>query len=197
VSQLNAWMAEADPDTVNPIGPDVRSLVFNYGVQFGGDAEFDFMIERLNGNKIVDTDRIKVIAAVGRTRDAAKILDLLEMSLDESDNPTIREQDTDRLYRGIGTSYQGSRLMFQWTEDNYQRILDHFGGISDDLLRFFADSIVSQEELDQYNAFLDKHRDTLGGTLNSLEEGLELADLNIKWTQSFYLDVKDWLIANA
>lgn len=46
VSLFSSWMDESDPDTVNPIDPELKGTVYCTALADGGQEEWDFLWAR-------------------------------------------------------------------------------------------------------------------------------------------------------
>jgi aminopeptidase N len=121
IDLFSKWMTKTDPDTNNDINANLRDVVYGTGIKKGGEKEWNFLWERFL-NATVDSERLKLIYALGASANEVCIKRYLTESLGEN----IRLQDVVYVYRAIGSSAPGRVFQFEWLKDNWDAIKAKF-----------------------------------------------------------------------
>ena len=200
LDDFSEWMEETDPDTENPIGPDLKMSVYEVAIREGGQAEFDFLLARLDDVQ-VEQDVSKIIYGLASSTNVENLNQLLEMTIDRES--VIRSQDAIYVFRGIGATSIGRRAQFDWLKDNYDRIKGYFGssnGVSsgfaamvEDLLAGFTDAANTEEEAQEVEDFLEVNIADLGSIEPAIRSGIDNINANIRWMELNFDEVVDWL----
>jgi len=194
---FDVWrMADTDYETA--VDPNVKSWAYCYGIKYGTPQDWDLAWARLQKTSQI-LERDSLIAALGCTSDPALINKYLELSIDPTS--VIRTQNKRSLYGAIGSSKQGSKLMLDWLENNWETIKEFYG---DNFVYNVAPMVANypltantQEEFDRMNNFFTQHKGELGSSADPVQQGLDKIAANVKWREQSYEQVLDWFVANA
>ena len=120
IDMFKAFMAVENPDIMNPVPLNIRSVVYCTAIKYGAEKEWQFLWDRyLSSN--VGSEKQMIISALGCTRE----LWLLQRYLDWSLNATsgVRKQDITTLYAAVVKSdagfYLAKTFFLEQTDDIY------------------------------------------------------------------------------
>ena len=189
------WMSSDDPDSDNPVDPDMKQMVYEISVRSGGQEEFDFLMERL-ANVTVEQDTTKIIYGLGSSEDSFLLNRLLNETV--TNGSAIRTQDTRHVYRAVGAGRVGRGVQFDWLENYYDIIKAYFGNnfatnVNEMLAGFMSDA-NTDEDIDRLETFLDEHRSDLQNVEDYIEQGIDTARINKRWMESNFATVLAWLV---
>ena len=201
VSQANtlfaSWMDEQSPDDSNPIPADIKAPVYSTAIAYGGAAEWNFLWDRFLA-ATVDNERLRIIVALGNSKDESTISNLLDMTI--SADSGIRKQDVGYVHSSVGSTATGRTLQFTWMEDNFIYIMEYHGtGLSNvvsSIVSSFASGAKTQAEAERIQNFYDTYKSVIAGADNIFNPAIETTTLNMKWMENNFNIVLEWFLDN-
>ncbi|TRY78485.1 hypothetical protein TCAL_06176 [Tigriopus californicus] len=185
VEQFEAWMS--NPEAGNKINPDLRQLIYEVAIQNGDQSHFNFLLNQLSQVE-VDQDIQKIIYGLGHSLHEGLLKQLLDLTL--ADEGTIRSQDFRSVYRAVGSTSFGRRVQFDWLKAN----LDVLPTSSvPEIIAGFINTANTKNEIEELEDFIEKKKDDLGLVMGSLNQGLDKARINLKWTTANFETIVDWI----
>lgn len=101
------WMNVVNPDKMNPVPLDLRSVVYCTAVRLGGEREWNFLWKRYAVSN-VGTEKVMILSSLGCSREIWLLQRYLDWSLDESSG--VRKQDSGIVFSSIATGDIGFHL---------------------------------------------------------------------------------------
>lgn len=194
---FSAWRS-ADTDYETAVDPNIKAWAYCYGIRYGSAEDWDLAWSRLQQTSQL-LERDSIISALGCTKDPELLTKYLQLSIDPTS--VVRTQNKRYLYLSIGSSKQGSDLMLDWLENNWEAIKEFYGdnfvyNVANMVARY-PDHANTQEEFDRMNNFYTTHKGELGSSADPVKQGLDKISANVKWRQNFYEQVLEWFVANT
>ncbi|XP_074096420.1 suppressor of ER stress-induced death isoform X3 [Cotesia typhae] len=197
VMQFQNWRNSPDPDANNPISPNLKSVVYCTAIKTGGQAEWDFAWERYRKTN-VGSEKDILMYALGCAREPWILSRYLEWATTE--NSGIRKQDTSRVFSAVANNPIGQPLVFSFLRNQWAR-LKKFSGSSllaiNNIVKSSTKKINTKYELKDLLDFAQEHSSELGSATRSVQQSLEQAEANIRWLDSNYIIIRDWLLKNT
>ncbi|XP_057331888.1 aminopeptidase N [Microplitis mediator] len=197
VMQFQNWRNSPDPDTSNPISPNLKSVVYCTAIRTGGQAEWDFAWERYQKTN-VGSEKDLLMYALGCSREPWILSRYLEWATTE--NSGIRKQDTSRVFSAVANNAIGQPLVFSFLRNQWAR-LRKFCGSSllaiNNIVKSATKKINTKYELKDLLDFAQEHSSELGSATRTVQQSVEQADANIRWLDRNYITIRDWLLRNT
>lgn len=178
--KFNAWLAN-NPKENRP-HPDLRSLIYYYGMKQAGNEEIWNQVFEIFANETDATEKTKLRSALAAIEDPIVLEKYIELA---SANETyVRSQDYFSFLNSVaGNRKYGEALVWDYVRTNWQSLVNRFGLSERNLGRMipnvtarFAKPIRLQEMED----FFAKYPDA-GAGANARIQALENIKNNIKW----------------
>uniref|UniRef100_A0A8C5M5S6 Aminopeptidase n=1 Tax=Leptobrachium leishanense TaxID=445787 RepID=A0A8C5M5S6_9ANUR len=174
------------------IHPNLRSTIYCTGIAEGGDAEWDFVLQKFTeSSNAQESDKLR--SALACSREPWVLNRLLEYSLNSS---KIRRQDTVSTISSICNNVVGQSLAWDFVRAKWKTMLAQFGGSSfsfgnliERVTRRFASDFELQE-LEQFKR--DNQEVGFGTAAQALEQAIEKTKANIKWVTENKEPVLSW-----
>lgn len=115
------WMNVVNPDKVNPVPLDLRSVVYCTAVRLGGEREWNFLWKRY-GISNVGTEKVMILSSLGCSREIWLLQRYLDWSLEESSG--VRKQDSGIVFSSIATGDIGFHLAKAFLEERIEDIFN-------------------------------------------------------------------------
>ena len=193
--EFSAWSTYQDSE--NFLNPNDKSYVYCNGIRFGDHLDWNLAWERLQVTTMI-SERDSLLRGLACTSSR----DLIDLYLDKSisSNSSIRNQDKVYLYRAIGENVHGGRAMLEWLAEEWDQIKQFYGGAFvpnvQNMITGFPEDASTVMDLELYENLLANHRGELGSAEASFNQGVDKIKSNIKWKESLYQDVVNWLKKN-
>ncbi|KAJ8681952.1 hypothetical protein QAD02_017744 [Eretmocerus hayati] len=191
--QFDSWRNSGDPDKINPISPNLKSVVYCTAVKVGGEAEWQFMWQRyLKSN--VGSEKDLLMSALGCSREVWLLSRYLDWAVTE--NSGIRKQDVARVFGSVSNNIVGQRLTFDYCSNRWDKLKQYFGTSLlslNNIIKVSTKRIVTRNELKDLIDFANEHKDELGSATRSVEQAIEQAEANIRWVEANHATIHDWL----
>ncbi|KAI9551913.1 hypothetical protein GHT06_022250 [Daphnia sinensis] len=180
----------AQPDNiVQIISPNEKSTVLRTAIENGGQVEYDFAFQQYKDK--ADTSYLVAMCA---SKQATVLSGLLEMLLDA--NSGIRSSDVNTVFNNVANNPIGNEialdfLINRWTDIQNALGVTYFPA----WYRYVCTRQNTQAGLDKLIQLRDDHFIILGNS-NSVKQGIETVETNIKWVSLNQGEVGIWLAAN-
>ncbi|XP_058812404.1 glutamyl aminopeptidase isoform X2 [Topomyia yanbarensis] len=184
--QFNAWL-----NTNAVIHPDVRSVVYYYGVQKASFEDWQKVKQRFREETDAN-EKTKLMSALAAFPDARVLADFLE---EVWDSTLVREQDHLSCIQNVAANKIGEPVAWDHVRQNWDKLVDRFT-LSERNLGRMIPSITgrfsSKVRLMELEDFFRRNPDA-GAGANARVQALENVANNIKWLERNQQIVADWL----
>lgn len=119
VKLFKGWMLEPEPDVVNHIPVDFRSITYCNAIRYGGEREWNFLWQRY-WNSNVGSEKTMILESLSCTREVW-ILNRMLNSLCSEDGG-IRKQDISFVFGAIAKQDVGYHLAKSYLYDNFETL---------------------------------------------------------------------------
>jgi len=186
ISMFNQFMANP---TTYFLHPDLRSVVYTIGMQYGDEPEYEFLLQRYNQTTL-NAEKTRILRALCSASQPYLLKRTLELSLDRS---TIKSQDTGSVIAYVANNQYGTDIAWEFFRENIDTLIERFGGsfsiggmISNIAGHF--NSLTKYREVEDFAAEHD-----LPGASRAVNQVLEIIDSNIKWLSLNGDSLQQWL----
>ncbi|CAK5087898.1 unnamed protein product [Meloidogyne enterolobii] len=168
-----------------------RTLIYCEGVHYGTEKDWDLIFE-LFKNENVQVEKERLLNALTCSRDTHSLKMLLTMAIDVN-NTNIRLQDKPLVFKYIGNSIIGKKIILDFFIDKWPKIYQGFKDEPFLLSKIISSSIVgkSQRVIDQVENFLRENGKTTMN-LDVFKQRLEVIQTNIQWIQKNFNRLSQW-----
>ncbi len=151
----------------------------------GGKEEWEFLWKKFLEERI-DSERTRIIAALGATQDP----DLIIRYLEETFGSALRHQDLGYVYRSV----KDSRMAFLWLESHWEKIRETLGGS-------FGSSVIgivtgyggSAKDETPIRDLFERRGHELIDKAWDFKNAIENAKINSMWVKQQGPIVSEWL----
>ncbi|XP_035717445.1 aminopeptidase N-like isoform X1 [Vespa mandarinia] len=197
VNQFYNWRKMPDPDTNNPISPNLKSVVYCTAIRAGSQVEWEFAWQRyLNTN--VGSEKDLLLQALGCSREVWILSRYLDWAVTE--NSGIRKQDATRVFGSVARNIIGHPLAFNYLRNKWARLREYFGTslvLINNIVKSATRGINTKYELKDLIDFITENKEELGSATRTVQQAVEQAEANIKWLDNNYATIRDWLQRNT
>ena len=185
---FNKWIADSE----YYIKPNIRSMVYKYGMQESNDPDaWEIMFSRYT-SEINSQEKAKLLYGLSQVKEPWIIERFLVLAKNESN---IRSQDYLTAISYISYNPIGNLLVWKFIQAEWPYLVDRFSINSRYLGRIpksVTDEFATEFELEQVKGFFAKYPEAGAGT-RSRKQALEEIGNNIKWLADHYDDIELWL----
>ncbi|EGI70560.1 Glutamyl aminopeptidase [Acromyrmex echinatior] len=187
---FNEWLIEEKPQH-----PDVRELVYYYGMRYYSDAiEWSVMFERFK-NETDPGEKNKIMAGLTGTQSIRVLKEFIIIATDER---FVRAQDFLKCLIMISKNPDGTSLVWDWVRENWEFLVNRYT-LNDrylgDLIPSITSSFATQTKLDEIKAFFKKYPEA-GAGADGRAKTLETVSKNIKWLAKNTKKFDKWFSEN-
>ncbi|XP_053945161.1 aminopeptidase N [Anastrepha ludens] len=193
VRQFHNWMEVPNPDTNNPIPPNLRGIVYCVAIQYGSEYEWDFAFHRFR-NTTVSTEEELLLNSLGCSLQPWILARYLRRSLSGDD---IRKQDVYRVFAAVSGNVVGQQIAFDFIRNNWEEIKTYLGATISDMttiLSFCTKRMNSKFFLTELKSFVENE---VKDNSRSVQLVIEQVRVNIDWMSRNYQDIIAWLQREA
>ncbi|XP_060068640.1 glutamyl aminopeptidase-like [Ylistrum balloti] len=184
---FRAWL-----DNGQVIPPNLRQLVYRYGMENAGtDEDWNAMWDKYT-TETVPQEKTKLLYGLSRTKKVWLLSRYLGMTKNES---LVRTQDFFTVLVYISGNPVGRSLVWNWVRENWHYLVDRFtlysrslGRLIPRVIRTFNTEFQLEEVLD----FIKKHPDA-GAGARTRDQALETIRRNIAWMERYKPVITEWL----
>ncbi|XP_055614928.1 aminopeptidase A isoform X2 [Toxorhynchites rutilus septentrionalis] len=187
LSKFRSWL-----DSNSTIHPDIRTVVYYYGMQRSANvADWEKVKERFR-NEIDANEKTKLMSALAGFPDAG----VLRRFLEESWDPTlVREQDHLSCIQNVASNKHGEQVAWDHVRMNWDRLVERYT-LSERNLGRMIPSVTgrfsSSVRLNELEDFFKRYPEA-GAGATARVQALENISNNIKWLERNQQNVADWL----
>jgi len=194
VKMFKNYMANPK-DPANLVPPNLRSLVYYYGILRGGKEEWDFLFGIYTKNQIA-SEKTKLLYGLSAIQEAWMIDRYLSYGLNET---IVKSQDASYVFSYVANYNPIGRYhAFNFIEKNWNIISERFKN-SFFTMRRIVDGVVSgfttKYELEKMEAFVNSI-DEPGTAKRIIDQSKEKINARIAWLERNEDAVTKWLNAN-
>lgn len=189
--KFDQWKKDTSNTAIIP--PNHRNVVFCTAVKHGGEEAWNFLWEKYKKAHIA-SEKDKFMYALACAKEPWLLTRYLNWSL--ASDSGIRRQDGSYVFRSVGSKLYGRDLTFNYIRDKWNIIFTRYGKSAfaiSSLLKSVTSSLNTHFELSQLKEFYDLNKDNLGTTKRAFEQSIENTKVNVRWMDSYYGDLVDWL----
>ncbi|KAK3095167.1 hypothetical protein FSP39_010973 [Pinctada imbricata] len=182
------WMSSPDNNTINP---SVRSTVYCTAIRNGGVEEWDFAYQMYKISNLA-SEKSRLMSSLACSRETWILSRYLQYALTPEE---IRKQDATNVIVHISRNPVGRSLAWDFVRANWNKLLKDFGEVLYKFARLLAGTTSSFNhpfDLMQLEEFLKAHPDMGSGT-RAFQQAIEKTKSNIKWMESNFNVVEEWL----
>ncbi|XP_033249784.1 aminopeptidase Ey-like isoform X4 [Drosophila miranda] len=183
VQYYHRWLISNDPDLVNPVPQNLRSVVYCAALRQGDEYDWNFLWQRYC-NATAASERRLILQALGCTRIVWVIRRYLEIIFNE--NSSIRKQDISLAFGAITRSDIGFPLAKDYFMNNFtlltKSLESNFRELAALLLQI-TQHISSPHDYRELKMFIDCHRKLEKLATRSVRHAVEHAQVNLHWRQ--------------
>ncbi|GLG93871.1 Aminopeptidase N [Gryllus bimaculatus] len=164
-----------------PVAPDLRSVVYCYGVRALSGRYWEAMWDKYRTSQD-DVERGLIVAGLSCSSDEARLRQLLGYSI-TLDGP-IRRQDAASVFSSVYGNPLGVEVALEFLDENFEAIRIYYGsmGSINNIVTGIAGRLTTLEQRNKLQSFIEKHADNLGATAQS---ALATVDDNLKWVTEY------------
>uniref|UniRef100_A0A034V8K5 Aminopeptidase N n=2 Tax=Bactrocera dorsalis TaxID=27457 RepID=A0A034V8K5_BACDO len=187
------WIEVPNPDTNNPIPPNLRGIVYCTAIQYGNEFEWDFAFQRYRSTS-VSTEKELLLSALGCSLEPWILSRYLRRSISGDD---IRKQDVYRVFAAVSSNVVGQQIAFDFMRNNWNEIKNYLGSTMSNInaiLKFATKRMNSKFFLAELESFVKTDVKDNG---RSIQQILEQVRVNVDWMARNYQDIIQWLQREA
>ncbi|XP_065349192.1 aminopeptidase Ey-like [Cloeon dipterum] len=198
VAFFKTWQQQTeDPDVVNPIPVELRSVVYCSAVESGGEPAWDFVWKRFLGSNVA-AEKSKLLSALGCAREMWLLHRFLDLSLNETSG--IRKQDVTHVFNSVATSSSGfyiaKEFLFSRIKDIHSFVRPDFSQVGD-YIEGVSYLMSTKNDLEQIKQFVELNSEYLKDSKYAVKEAVENVELNVQWHSRYYPTVIEWFSSYA
>ncbi|CAK1540454.1 unnamed protein product [Leptosia nina] len=185
------WLDSHGTTNAFVIEPDLRTLVYHYGMKHATQEEWDKLWQIYLQEEDVQ-EQSKLRSALS----APENVDILKKYLDLSwDKNNIRSQDFLNVLQSISGNPSGTALIWDEVRSRWEELVAKFTLNSrylGNLIPAITSTFNTKERLTEMEKFFEKYPDA-GAGASARKRALETVRNNIKWTATHQSAVAKWL----
>lgn len=193
VAALEGGDEKAKIDTLHP---NIRGAVFSMVVRYGGDTEYDAVLEIYRNSTVAD-QKVTALAALG----SARLARLVDRTLGLALSDEVKTQDVIYIYRSMAANEDARRPTWQFVQAHWKTLYDrlYLGSLS--LLSTIVSASTSHLATDQdaidVETFFASKGDAVKAISRTVAQSVEKIKNASKWLQRERDDVSAWLRGNT
>jgi len=176
-----------DKDAAKLLPADIRSLVYQSVVKYGGESGYQSLQELAKLSDLHE-EQIRCLQALAAAPDPK----LTDKSLQHAFSDDIRSQDAPSFISALASNRHASQRVWQYVQDNWKKVLDRYGGTTGlgrivGIVDNFSDDKVG-DEAEKF--FKEK---TAPGAQQAVKQSIESLRSNAKYLNRDEASIKEWL----
>lgn len=169
------------------IPANLLSLVFESGIKYGGEAEWNYMFSKYMST-INPAEKNSFMYALTKSSELKILERYLKLTLDDK---YVRSQNTPQVISMIARNTVGTKLVRNFVKGNWERLLKRCKTHIGDIISAVFSSGRTKQELTEARAFLNTHK--LGSGKRNARRAIANIRNNISWLEKHESTVKQWL----
>ncbi|XP_033167366.1 aminopeptidase N isoform X1 [Drosophila mauritiana] len=183
------WVQTPNPDSNNPIVPNLRGVVYCSAIQYGTEYEWDFAFERFLKTN-VPGEKDLLLNALGCSKEPWLLYRFLRRGIS---GQHIRKQDLFRVFAAVSSTVVGQNIAFDFLRNNWQEIKTYMGSQMSSihtLFKFATKGFNSKFQLGEFENFVkDAHWDYD----RPVQQIVEHIETSVDWMNKNYKSIVRWL----
>ncbi|XP_030856224.1 aminopeptidase N isoform X2 [Strongylocentrotus purpuratus] len=175
---------------INPITPNLKTTVYCYGIQEGGQEEWDFGWKKF-GDTNDAAEQTKWLYALSCSQSPWILSRYLDYSLDQT---YLRKQDSSYVIRYVSQNYIGRSLAWDFLRNEWDTVYDYYGTSAFKLrsiIKAVTQYMNTPAELQKLREF--KEGRDFGSAARTIVQAEDLIQANIWWMAHNAEIVEQWL----
>ncbi|XP_046631005.1 aminopeptidase N-like [Daphnia pulicaria] len=180
----------SQPDNlVQIVSPNEKSTILRTAIEYGGQAEYDFAF-----NQYKTKSDTSFLVAMCASKQATVLSGLLEMLLDPTSG--ILSSDVNTVFNNVANNPIGNEIALDFLINRWDDIQNALGSVYfATWYRYVCTRQNTQAGLDKLIQLRDAHSVILGNS-NSVKQGIQTVESNIKWVSLNLGEIGTWLAGN-
>ncbi|XP_071121788.1 aminopeptidase N-like isoform X1 [Mytilus edulis] len=174
------------PGNTNPIDAEFRSIVYYTAVQYGGVTEWVYAYRGYTTSNS-GSERLLFLYSCAYTRNVTILNSFLQRILTDA----VRKQDGERILRYVSRNPIGNPLVWNLITSNWDVLITRFVSVNY-LIADVTAKFNTEADIQSIQAFKDSQQN-LGASTAAFDRAIETTRANIKWMNSNFQVIKDWL----
>ncbi|CAG2230690.1 ANPEP [Mytilus edulis] len=170
------------PGNTNPIDAEFRSIVYYTAVQYGGVTEWEYAYRGYTTSNS-GSERLLFLYSCAYTRNVTILNRIL--------TDAVRKQDGERILRYVSRNPIGNPLVWNLITSNWDVLITRFVSVNY-LIADVTAKFNTEADIQSIQAFKDSQQN-LGASTAAFDRAIETTRANIKWMNSNFQVIKDWL----
>ncbi|XP_032306951.1 glutamyl aminopeptidase [Drosophila ananassae] len=178
--------------TTNRPSPDLRQLVYFYGIQQSTSQSTWEQVFTLFTEESDASEKSKLMEGLAAAQDPQWLFEYLKRAENES---IVRSQDYFTCVQAIAANPVGEPVVWEYYREQWPQLTARFGLNNRSFGRLIAQitkNFASTIKLEEVQHFFEKYPDS-GAGANSRLEAVETIKYNIEWLSSNRDDINNWL----
>ncbi|GLG95614.1 Aminopeptidase N, partial [Gryllus bimaculatus] len=182
------WLSKPE----NKPHPDLRVLVYSYGMIKGGTEKYWDLMWQLYLKEEDASEKTKLMEGLASAREPWLLQRFIELAKDESN---VRSQDFFSVLSSISSNPIGSSIVWDFVRSEWEYLVDRFT-LNDRylgrLIPVVTKSFTSQLKKEEMVAFFERYPEAGAGKA-ARNQALETVTNNIHWVQTHKDNIGKWL----
>ncbi len=177
---------------IDSIHPDLRGVVYGLAVKYGGEQEFNKLLNRYKQEQMAE-ERNRLARGLGQTQNRDMVSKLLEFSLSSK----VKLQDAPSLIASTWSNHNSWELVFAFIKNNWKYLSKTYGDGGHTLSRIIMPAKVlhTHKHLQDFKKFFTKNE--APGAKRTVLQVSEQIESNILWLARDKNPVKKFLTSKA
>ncbi|XP_038058558.1 uncharacterized protein LOC119729837 [Patiria miniata] len=178
-----------DNPSVNPITPNLKSVVYCNGIRYGGQDEWEFGWGRY-GNTSDSSEKTKWLSALACSTEPWILSRFLEYSTTK-----IPQGDTINVIRYIAYNYVGRALAWDFVRANWDKLYNEYNLDQrfPDILRALAQHCNTDYDITEIRSFYKKQK-KVSSVKKAVDMSIDRTQANIRWMNENAESVRIWFM---
>ncbi|KAK6015842.1 hypothetical protein OSTOST_18684, partial [Ostertagia ostertagi] len=129
-----------------PLHPDLRLCIFTTAARYGGEKDFDHLIQIYENAGFPEVER-NCITALSQTQDPKLLQRLFKYAIHDG---KARTQDHMLLFYGASSSKIGQEFLWQYFKENMAYLVEKFGGVGSSLFQRCMKLAIERQSTEEF-----------------------------------------------
>ncbi|XP_028152016.2 glutamyl aminopeptidase isoform X2 [Diabrotica virgifera virgifera] len=189
-SKFNTWI-----ETKQPISPNLRSLVYVYGIKNASESDWDNMLQ-VYMNETDASEKVKLMDGLSSVDNVNLLKKLLDLVKNES---VVRSQDYLIVLGTISINPKGTDLVWDFVRSNWDYLVGRYT-LNErnlgNLIPRITNNFYTPDRLQEIEDFFKKYPEAGAGAIKR-KEALETVRNNILWVSNYKNIIEDWIVKQS
>lgn len=192
-TEFRNWMLSPNPDNLNSISPNLKSIVYCTALETGGEQMWNFAWQRfINAN--VGTERELLMQALGCTKEMWLLNKYMTMAI--TPDSEIKKQDAILVFRAIGSRIVGQTAGMRFVISKWSEINTYMGKsvlAMNSILSSVTSNLNTEKELEEVQMFSKRYENDVTFSQRNAKQVIEQTQANIDWMNKYFHTIVEWL----